>query len=129
MRPSDKKGLVIGLAAIGAAIATELSKPAEERTWHGTIVGVVPYDFRRPTADSVRQKLWNPTGNFWSPSVFGVGWTPNLGRLAAQTGLLGPAETPAAASPTPAEVAPPAAEAPPAPEIDDPSSSGEDTDQ
>jgi hypothetical protein len=89
MRPSDKRGLLIGLAAVGAAIATELKKPVEERTWNGTIAGVVPYDFRRPTADSVRTKLWNPTGNFWSPSVFGVGWAPNLGRLAAQTGLLG----------------------------------------
>ena len=82
MRLPDKKGLVIGLAAVGAAIATELKKPAEERTWHGKIGGVVPYDFRRPTVDEVREKVWNPTGNFWSPSVFGVGWTPNLGRLA-----------------------------------------------
>lgn len=93
MRSSDKKGLFIGLAAIGAAIATELNKPADERTWHGKIAGVVPYDLRRPTADSVREKLWNPTGDFWSPSIFGVGWTPNLGRLAAQTGLLGQTES------------------------------------
>jgi hypothetical protein len=103
MRLPDKKGLVIGLAAVGAAIATELKKPVEERTWHGTIGGVVPYDFRRPTADGVREKVWNPAGNFWSPSVFGVGWTPNLGRLAAQTGLLGQVQTPP-------EIAPPADE-------------------
>ena len=102
MRLPDKKGLVIGLAAVGAAIATELKKPAEERTWHGKIGGVVPYDFRRPTADEVREKVWNPNGNFWSPSVFGVGWTPNLGRLAAQTGLLG--QDQARATP---EIAPP----------------------
>jgi hypothetical protein len=89
MLPKDKKGLVLAAAALGAAIATELKKPAEERTWNGTIAGVVPYDFRVPTADSVREKLWNPAGSFWSPSVFGVGWSPNLGRLAAQTGLLG----------------------------------------
>jgi hypothetical protein len=89
MLPKDKKGLALAAAALGAAIATELKKPAEERTWNGTIAGVVPYDFRVPTADSVREKLWNPAGNFWSPSVFGFGWSPNLGRLAAQTGLLG----------------------------------------
>ena len=93
MRVTDKKGLLVGLAAVGAAIATELKKPAEERTWHGKIGGVVPYDFRRPTADSVREKLWDPEGTYWNPSVFGVGWTPNLGRLAAQTGLLGPADS------------------------------------
>jgi hypothetical protein len=89
MRSKDVRGIAIAAAAIGAAIATELNKPAEERTWHGTIAGVVPYDFRRPTPERVREKLWNPAGNFWSPSVFGVGWAPNLGRLAAQTGLLG----------------------------------------
>jgi hypothetical protein len=89
MRPKDKKGLVLGAALIGAAIATELNKPPDERTWHGTIVGIVPYDLRVPTLDSAREKLWNPTGNFWSPTVFGVGWTLNLGRVAAQLGLLG----------------------------------------
>jgi hypothetical protein len=94
MRSQDKRGIAIGLAALGAAVATELKKPAEERTWHGTIAGFIPYDLRRPTADSVREKLWNPTGNFWSPQVFGVGWTPNLGRLAAQFGLLGPEARP-----------------------------------
>jgi hypothetical protein len=120
MRPSDKKGLLIGLAAVGAAIASELKKPVEERTWHGSIAGVVPYDFRRPTPNSVREKLWNPTGNFWSPSVFGVGWTPNLGRLAAQTGLLGPAD-PVAGSvvSTPTDPAP-------APEITPPGQDHED---
>jgi hypothetical protein len=92
MRSKDVRGIAIAVAAVGAAVATELSKPAEDRTWHGTIVGVVPYDFRRPTPDSVREKLWNPRGNFWSPSVFGVGWAPNLGRIAAQTGLLGASE-------------------------------------
>ena len=28
-------GLVLGLILIGAAVATELRKPAEERTWEG----------------------------------------------------------------------------------------------
>lgn len=98
------KGIAAGLAAIGVAVATELKKPAEERTGHGEIAGFIPYDLRRPTADSVREKLWNPAGNFWSPSVFGVGWAPNLGRLAAQFGLLG-----SAASAAPAVPAAPAA--------------------
>jgi hypothetical protein len=94
MRLPDRRGLAVGLAAVGAAIATELKKPAEERTWNGEIAGFIPYDLRRPTVDSVREKLWNPAGNFWSPQVFGVGWSPNLGRLAAQLGLLGPEAKP-----------------------------------
>ncbi len=42
-------GLGIGLILIGAAVATELFKPAEERTWEGRIAGLLPYDLRRPT--------------------------------------------------------------------------------
>ena len=83
-----KNGILFGAAAIGAAIASELSKPAEERTWHGKIVGVVPYDLRVPTAESVKGKVWNPDGGFLSPTVFGVGWVPNLGRIAAGAGLV-----------------------------------------
>jgi hypothetical protein len=109
MRPTDKRGLVVAVAAIGAAIATELKKPADERTWNGTIAGVVPYDFRKPSVETVREKLWNPSGNFWSPSVFGVGWSPNLGRIAAQAGLLGPDAAPASVVPA---VVPPVPEPP-----------------
>jgi hypothetical protein len=112
MRPQDKKGLAVAVAALGAAIATELKKPAEERTWHGTIAGVVPYDLRVPTQESVRQKLWNPAGNFWSPQVFGVGWSPNFGRLAAQLGLLGPEAAQATRPPDPARPTLPTADPP-----------------
>lgn len=93
MRTPDKKGIAVGLAALGAAVASELKKPVEERTWHGELAGFIPYDLRRPTVDSAKRKLWDPSGNFWSPSIFGVGWTPNLGRLAAQFGLLEQAGT------------------------------------
>ncbi|HEY1622166.1 MAG TPA: hypothetical protein VGG16_00050 [Streptosporangiaceae bacterium] len=89
----DKKGLFAGVALVGAAVATELRKPADERTWHGSIGGMVPYDLRVPTKDRVREKLWNPAGNFWSPSLFGVGWVPNVGWIAARTGLLGQVQT------------------------------------
>jgi hypothetical protein len=106
MRLPDKKGLAVAAAAIGAAVATELNKPPAERTWHGTIAGVVPYDLRRPTPETVREKLWNPAGNFWSPSVFGVGWSPNFGRLAAQVGLLGPQESKPSITAAPAPESP-----------------------
>lgn len=98
MRLKNKGGLIAGLAALGAAVATELRKPAADRTWHGSIAGVVPYDLRVPTVDRVREKLWNPAGSFWSPSLFGVGWVLNVGRVAAQTGLLGQAGTAALAA-------------------------------
>jgi len=67
---------------IGAALATELRKPAEERTCQGRIAGRVPYDLRPPTLARGHERLWNPGDRrILVPTVFGVGWTVNLGRL------------------------------------------------
>lgn len=64
-----------------AAVATELSKPAEERTWQGKVGGIVPYDFRPPTWQRIRDAYWNPDSDrLFSDRVFGVGWAINLYR-------------------------------------------------
>jgi len=69
--------VVFGLVA--AAIATELSKPEEERTWNGRVFGFVPYDFRPPTWERIRDAYWNPDSDvLFSDRVFGVGWAVNL---------------------------------------------------
>jgi len=68
-------GLVVG------AIATELSKPAAERTWHGRVLDLVPYDFRPPTWERIRTAYWNPNSDrLFNDRVFGVGWAVNLHR-------------------------------------------------
>jgi hypothetical protein len=68
-------GLVVG------AIATELSKPQAERTWHGRVLDTVPYDFRPPTWERIRSAYWNPNSDrLFSDRVFGVGWAVNLHR-------------------------------------------------
>ena len=70
------------LAIIGVvAIIQELRKPRGERTWHGKAFDLVPYDFRVPTVERVRNTYWNPGGPFLSGKVFGVGWTPNFGAM------------------------------------------------
>lgn len=70
---------VFGLVV--AAVATELSKPAEERTWHGKVLDLVPYDFRPPTLQRIRDAYWNPESDrLFSDRVFGVGWAVNLYR-------------------------------------------------
>ena len=75
-------GLGLGTALLGAAVATELRKPAGERTWHGTIARTIPYDLRRPTLARVRERVWNRGDHrVLVPTVFGVGWTVNVGRL------------------------------------------------
>jgi hypothetical protein len=69
------------LALAAAAVATELAKPASERTWHGRVGGVVPYDFRPPTWQRIRDAYWNPDSeHLFSDRVFGVGWAVNLYR-------------------------------------------------
>jgi len=68
-------------ALVAAAVATELAKPAPERTWHGKVFGVVPYDFRPPTWQKIREAYWNPESDrLFSDRVFGVGWALNLYR-------------------------------------------------
>jgi hypothetical protein len=64
-----------------AAVATELAKPESERTWEGRVFGLVPYDFRPPTWQRIRDAYWNPSSDhLLSDRVFGVGWAINLHR-------------------------------------------------
>ena len=64
-----------------AAVATELAKPADERTWQGRVFGLVPYDFRPPTWERIREAYWNPESEqLFTDRVFGVGWAVNLYR-------------------------------------------------
>ena len=64
------------------AIVQELRKPKEERTWHGKVGDLVPYDFRIPTVERIRTTYWNPEGPILSGKAFGVGWAPNFGVVA-----------------------------------------------
>ena len=66
---------------VAAAIATELRKPPAERTGEGRVFGAVPYDFRPPTWQRIRDAYWNPqSDHLFSDRVFGVGWAVNLHR-------------------------------------------------
>ena len=68
----------VWLAFFGA-IYQELKKPPEQRTWHGKVLGVVPYDFRLPTIERVREAYWAPERDeIFTEKVVGVGWAVNL---------------------------------------------------
>lgn len=70
-------------ALAGSALAKELSKPPEERTWHGTVARV-PYDFRPPSVEKFRRTVWDPENpEVFVPHAFGVGWSVNFARLVA----------------------------------------------
>lgn len=65
--------------AFAAAIYQELRKPPDARTWNGKVAGVVPYDFRVPTLDRLREAYWAPESDqVVSEKVFGVGWAVNI---------------------------------------------------
>ncbi|MFV2143957.1 MULTISPECIES: DUF5808 domain-containing protein [Isoptericola] len=73
---------LVMFALVVAAVTKELQKDPAEREWHGTVAGFVPYEFRIPTIQRVKERVWDPEGeHFLSPHVFGVGWTVNLGRV------------------------------------------------
>jgi Family of unknown function (DUF5808) len=75
-------GPALGVGLLGAALISELRKPDGSRTWEGRIAHKIPYDLRRPTLARIRERLWNPGDRrILVPTVFGVGWTVNLGRL------------------------------------------------
>lgn len=73
----------VAMALIAAAVHQQLRRPASERDWHGTLGGVVPYDLRPPTLTRLKESLWAPEDQrLLLPRAAGVGWSPNLGRIA-----------------------------------------------
>ena len=60
------------------AVVQQLQRPPEERTWYGKIAGI-PYDFRLPTVERIRNTFWNKdTSQIFLPQAFGIGWSINL---------------------------------------------------
>jgi hypothetical protein len=78
LSPRNIIGIILLLFFVGAAIAQQLQRPPEERTWYGKIAGI-PYDFRLPTVERIRDTFWNKnTSKIFLPQAFGIGWSINL---------------------------------------------------
>ena len=72
------------------AICQELEKPKNEREWHGKVVGFMPYDFRLPTGERLKEAYWNPyDSRILTPDVFGIGWAINFYALLERMRLIG----------------------------------------
>jgi hypothetical protein len=70
---------IAAIALIVAALYQELRKPPGEREWHGKVANFVPYDFRMPTGQRLRERFWNPGDpRIFTEHVFGVGWAINF---------------------------------------------------
>ncbi len=64
-----------------AAVCQEMEKPKEERHWHGKI-GVIPYDFRLPTIERLKESYWNPDNSrIFTSEALGIGWAINFYAL------------------------------------------------
>ena len=72
-----------------AAVCQELEKPKEERNWHGK-VGFIPYDFRLPTIERIKEGYWNSDSTkIFSPEVWGIGWAINFHALLEKMRIVG----------------------------------------
>jgi hypothetical protein len=72
-----------------AAVCQELEKPKEERHWHGKL-GFIPYDFRLPTIERLKQTYWNPEDSrIFTSEVFGIGWAINFYTLLEKLRIFG----------------------------------------
>lgn len=86
--PRNVIGSILLTVLVSAAIRDQLRRPPEERTWHGRIFGI-PYDFRFPTLERLRNSFWNKnTSQFLTPQAFGIGWTINFYPLLHPEALL-----------------------------------------
>lgn len=84
-QPNAKQLLkFLAMALAAAALIKEWRLPKEERTWHGTVAGFVPYDLRKPTVDRIKSTFWDPDGSIVVSRPFGVGWTINFGAIVSK---------------------------------------------
>jgi len=73
---------IAAVALVVAAVYQELKKPREEREWHGKVANFIPYEFRPPTVERLRERLWNPEDpRIFTEHIFGVGWAINFYTL------------------------------------------------
>ena len=93
-------GTVAGLLLV-ASVVQEVRTPREQRTWHGLLLGFVPYDLRPPTLRRLKDLLWNPASHrLFTGRVCGVGWSVNLHEAWLRLRAAAGGAAPAAATPS-----------------------------
>lgn len=95
-RGGDSAAVQATLAGFGSpdeyarALRDALVGEADATEPQGRFLGM-PYEFRAPTATSIRERMWNPSDpRIAMPRLFGLGWTVNFGALAVRLGLMRP---------------------------------------
>ena len=90
----------LGMALLVVSVVKELRTPKEQRTWHGTLFGFVPYELRRPNLQRLRESIWDPSSHRLLISrAWGVGWSVNLHEVWVRLRALTGPDRPAALAP------------------------------
>jgi hypothetical protein len=77
------------ILAVAGAVYKELRTPPDQRTWHGKLLGVVPYDFRPPSVAKLREAYWNTKSDtIFTDRPLGVGWAVNIPAVLRRAGLM-----------------------------------------
>jgi hypothetical protein len=78
---------ILILAVVAAAVIQQMARPADQRTWHGRVFGLVPYDFRLPTLGRIKARYWNAEDRrLLTPTAFGAGWGINVRQVIRRLG-------------------------------------------
>ena len=87
--PEELAHLIADLGPVSAeGVLGDEAPDADPRVgrWFG-----IPYDVRPPSAERIRESLWNPADpRVLMPRAFGAGWDLNFGALAVKAGLIEP---------------------------------------
>ncbi|MBM3932914.1 MAG: hypothetical protein FJ319_01205 [SAR202 cluster bacterium] len=71
MKLINARTIVAGFTIAAAIYAYRTRQPS------GRLMRV-PYDFRKPSVDRLRERFWNPADpRLFTPAAFGVGWSVN----------------------------------------------------
>ncbi len=77
------------LALVTTAVIQEMRQPRELRQWRGKVWGFIPYDFRWPTWERIKDSIWNPyETHILTSRVFGIGLAINFNALLTKLGLI-----------------------------------------
>ena len=82
-------GKIIKVAITAVFVATAVYAVREKKS-RGVFYGI-PFDFRVPTPERIRERLWNPDDpRVFTPMVFGAGWSINFYQAGVDMGLIDP---------------------------------------
>ena len=80
---------VKAIAIVGALLLPPLALRLAGKPLTGRFLGI-PYDFTTPTAERLKQTVWNPSDDrILAPHMYGWGYSINLHAVGRRLGMTG----------------------------------------